>query len=120
MMTRYEFETTYLYERFHVSLGARRTTISIDKTLSILMSLALGAQPNTPAAHLALREWLQMHLNKNGDPHQNNVSHWLRGKIAEALIGTDLRQKYDQWCEDEWIKDYPAPPRKLTERDRSL
>lgn len=120
MMTRYEFDRTYLYHRFHVSLGARRTTISIDKTLSILMSLQLGAQPNTPAAHLALREWLQMHLDRNGDPDQTNVSHWLRSKIAEALVSPDLRQKYDQWCEVEWIKDYPAQPSDLTERDHSL
>ena len=34
MMTRYEIDRTHLYHRFHVSLGARRTTISIDRTLS--------------------------------------------------------------------------------------
>lgn len=107
MRTRYKFETTYLYERFHVSLGTRRTTISVDRILSTLMSLHLGAQPNTPAAHLALRKWLQMHLDRNADPHQRDLTHWLRGKIAEALISVDLKQKYDQWCETEWITHYP-------------
>jgi hypothetical protein len=120
MTTRYTFERTYLYERFHVSLGAKRTTISIDKTLSILMSLQLGAPPNTPDAHLTLRQWLQMHLDRNGDPQQTNISHWLRGKIAEALIGADLKHKYDQWCEAEWIKHYPPQARDLTARDHSL
>jgi hypothetical protein len=96
------------YERFHVSLGSKRTTISVDKTLSILMSLQLGLQPNTPCAHLALRQWLQAHLERNGDPHQIHVSQWLQGKIAEALISPALKEKYDEWCEAEWIKSYPV------------
>ena len=103
----------HLYERFHVSLGAKRTTISIDKTLSILMSLQLSEKPNTPAARLALRQWLQAHLDRNGDEHQARVSQWLQAKIAEALIGTELKQKYEDWHLSEWIKDYPSRPRSI-------
>ena len=119
-MSNYRFEHTDLYERYHVSLGAKRTTISIDKTLSNLMSLHLGAQPNTPAARLAVRDWLQARLDKNGDPRQGRVSQWLQGKIAEALISPSLRQKYDEWCDCEWIKQYPLPANNLTERDRPM
>jgi hypothetical protein len=96
------------YERFHVILGSRRTTISVDKTLSILMSLELGLQPNTPAAHLALRLWLQALLDRNSDPHQIHVSQWLQAKIAEALISPALKEKYAKWCEAEWIENYPT------------
>lgn len=63
---------------------------------------------------------LQIHLDKNGDPDQTRISHWLRGKIAEALISPTLKQKYDEWCESEWTKEYPFRPACLTERDRSL
>jgi hypothetical protein len=45
----YRHDRAYLYDRFHVCLDARRTTISIDKTLAILMSLQLGESPDTPA-----------------------------------------------------------------------
>jgi hypothetical protein len=113
-------QCAHLYERFHVSLGARRTTISIDKTLSILMSLQLDKKPNTTAAHLALRQWLQAHLDRNGDERQARVSQWLQTKIAEALISGELKQKYADWHLSEWIKDYPSRPGELTQCDRSL
>lgn len=116
----YRHHHAYLYERFHVSLGARRTTISIDKTLAILMSLQLGEQPNTAAAHLALRQWLQAHLDRNGDERQARVSQWLQTRIAEALISGQLKQKYDDWHASEWITEYPSQPAQLTQRDRSL
>lgn len=119
-MNNYRLDRNYRYERYHVSLGAKRTTISIDKTLSTLMSLHLGAQPNTPAARLAVCEWLQVHLDKNGDPDQARVSQWLQGKISEALISPSLREKYDEWCDSEWIKEYPLRPNNLTERDRPM
>jgi len=108
------------YERFHVSLGTRHTTISIDRTLYLLMSLQLGAQPNTRAAHRAVRTWLQQHLDRNGDPRQHRISHWLRGKIAEALIGPALKQKYDEWFDSEIDKHDPRETSPLTQRDRSL
>ena len=117
-MTRRSF--SYLYERFHVSLGSRRTTISIDRMLCLLMSLQLGVQPNSPAAHLALRQWLQQQLDRNADPHRANVSHWLRGEIAEALIGPELKRKYGEWLDSQLHKNYPPTSVPLTERDRSL
>lgn len=119
-MNNYHRDRTYCYERYHVSLGTKRTTISIDKTLSILMSLHLGTQPNTPSAHLAVRQWLQGRLDDNKDADQVRVSQWLHGKLTEALITGELKQKYDAWSETGWIKYYPPQADHLTERDRSM
>jgi len=61
-MSHYQHERTYRYERYHVSLGDKRTTASIDKTLSNLLSLHLGQQPipyprNSPCAIGSRRVW---------------------------------------------------------------
>jgi hypothetical protein len=108
-------------ERFHVRLGARTTTVSVDNTLSILLSLQLGTEPHTPAAHRALRQWLQARLDKHGDASRACVSQWLRGEIAEALISPALKQRYDAWWDaqlDNTVSRERSCP--LTERDRSL
>jgi hypothetical protein len=94
----------YFYERYHVNLGHKRTTISVDKTLSILMSLHLNTQPNTHSAHLAVRAWLQARLDENNDPGRIRVSQWLQGRLAEALVGPALKQKYDAWRDSELDK----------------
>ncbi len=41
--------------RFHVRLGDKRTTVSIDRTLTELMALKLGEQPYSEEAHQAIR-----------------------------------------------------------------
>jgi hypothetical protein len=89
------------YERYHVKLGRKRTTISVDKTLSTLMSLHLNTQPNTPSAHLAVRTWLQARLDQNNDPGRTRTSQWLHGELVVALIGPALKQKYDAWIDSE-------------------
>lgn len=83
--------------RYHVSLGMRRTTISLDNTLAVLLSLKLGEQPRTPAAHAAVRQWLQARLDEHGDPQRIHVSQWLQTHVVEALLSLELRTKYDHW-----------------------
>lgn len=45
-------------QRYHVTLGSRRTTVSLDNFLSLLLSLKLGHTPQTPQAQRAVRHWL--------------------------------------------------------------
>jgi len=107
-MSHYQHERTYRYERYHVSLGDKRTTASIDKTLSNLLSLHLGQQPDTVPAQLAVRNWLQARLDYNKDPDQTRVSQWLQSQVAQALISPALLEKYEHWISSQWIKDYPS------------
>jgi len=53
----YRSRTTY-----HVTLGCRRTTVSLDIILSELLALKLGVEPDAPEAHAVVRQWLQAKL----------------------------------------------------------
>jgi len=110
----------YFYDRYHVSLGHKRTTISLDKTLSTLMSLHLDTQPNTRSAHLAVRTWLQARLDQHNDPGRAYVSQWLQSRLVEALIGPALKQKYDAWLDSELDKRLSVDHANLTERKHRL
>ncbi len=45
---------------YHVLLGKRRTTVSLDQTISVLLSLKLDHDPGTQDAHSAVRAYLQV------------------------------------------------------------
>ena len=49
---------------YHITLGDHRTTVSIDDTLSELLALKLGHDPDAPEAHGAVRQWLQDRLDQ--------------------------------------------------------
>ena len=42
--------------RYHIRFGERRTTVCLDNTLSILMSLYLGVEPGSLDAHIELAD----------------------------------------------------------------
>ena len=56
------------FQRYHLTLTRdrkpRRTTVSLDKFLSDLLAVSLGQSPATPAAHRAVREWLDKSLSE--------------------------------------------------------
>ncbi len=108
------------YERYHVSLGRKRTTISVDKMLSTLMSLHLNTQPNTRSARLAVRAWLQARLDENNDPGRSRVSQWLHGELVEALIAPALKQKYHAWLDSELDNTLSDRPHHLTQQEHRL
>ena len=101
----------YGTQRYHVTLGPKRTTVSLDNTLSILLSLRLGQPPQTPQAQRAVRHWLQARLDENGDYNRCLTSHWLHDEVVYALITDDLADLYDRWFErarDKKIATAPA------------
>ena len=89
----------YGTQRYHVTLGPKRTTVSLDNTLSILLSLRLGQPPQTPQAQRAVRHWLQARLDENGDYNHCLTSQWLHDEVVYALITDDLADLYDRWFE---------------------
>ncbi|HMB03282.1 MAG TPA: hypothetical protein VKP69_06015, partial [Isosphaeraceae bacterium] len=62
---------------YHVQLGKRRTTVSLDQIISVLLSLKLDHDPGTQDAHSAVRGYLQEKLDALNDPRWTSVSQWL-------------------------------------------
>jgi len=83
--------------RYHVQLGTKRTTVSLDETLADLLALQLNQQPHTPEAHTAVREWLQRRLDADNDPYRARVSQWLQAQVILALVDKKLSDAYGDW-----------------------
>ena len=86
--------------KYHVQLGDRRTTVSIDDTLSNLLSLKLGFAPGTQNALKAVQKWLQARIDEQNDPNRIRTSQWLQAQVVESLISAELAKKHDQWILD--------------------
>jgi len=81
-------------KRYHVTLGSRRTTASLDTLLSDLLAIRLGARPQSSEAHRTVWTWLQQQLNQGNDPGRCLVSHWLRDQAVLFLVDKTLSDAY--------------------------
>lgn len=81
-------------KRYHLTLGRKRTTVSLDTLVSDLLSIRLGALPQSPQAHGAVRAWLQQRLDQDNDPGRIYVSQWLREQAILFLVDTQLSNTY--------------------------
>lgn len=84
-------------ETFHVRLGKRRTTVSLDKALSAVIALHLGETPETKRAHAVVRRHLQAKLDEWRDEGRINVSQWLGRECLLELVDKGLSKKYWDW-----------------------
>ena len=84
---------------YHVRLGDRRTTVSLDNIISVLLSLKLGHDPGTEDAHSGVRAYLQAKLDQNNDPGRSRVSQWLREAVLLDLVEKKLSTRYWDWFE---------------------
>src|SRR5512147_2753398 len=89
--------------RYHVVLGKKSTTVTVDKTLSDLLALKLGHDPRTEDAHSAVRAYLQEKLDENNDPGRSYVSQWLREAVLLDLLDKKLSSKYWTWFEATYL-----------------
>ena len=83
--------------RYHIYLGDKRTTASLDSVLAALLSLKLGETPETPEAHSVVRAWLQERLDEASDPDRAYVSQWLQGEVVLSLTDKKLSNHYWDW-----------------------
>jgi len=83
--------------RFHLRLGTRRTTATLDTMLSGYLAIHLGYTPQTPQA---VRRWLQDRLDEYNDPGRVAVSQWLQREVITALVDTMLSTHYLNWLLD--------------------
>jgi len=87
-------------QRYHINLGRRRTTVSVDNHLSLLLGLKLGHAPETPQAHRAVRQWLQARLDESGDYGRSRISQWLCEQVVHALISDEVTNLYNTWLDE--------------------
>ena len=90
-------------DRYHVLLGKRRTTVSLDQTSSTLLAIKLGEEPRSEDAHSAIRAYLQEKLDETNDPRRTSVSQWLQGEVLLDLVDKKLAAKYWAWFEV-WVE----------------
>jgi hypothetical protein len=95
-------------QRYHLTLGSKRTTVSLDNHLSLLLSLKLGHAPQTPQAQRAVRHWLQARLDEHGDYNRARTSQWLSEEVIRALISTEVKNLYNQWMDEVLATDGSA------------
>jgi hypothetical protein len=89
-------------DRYHVVLGKKSTTVTVDKTLCDLLALKLGHDPRSDDARAAIRAYLQEKLDDKNDPRQTSVSQWLRQEVLLDLVDKKLSGKYWRWFEA-WV-----------------
>ena len=87
----------HLTPRYHVRLGQKRTTVSLDRTLTELLALKLGEQPYSDQSHTVIRHWLQQRLDADNDPGRYLVSQWLQSEVMHYLVDKKLSNRYTQW-----------------------
>ena len=84
---------------YHVFLGKRRTTVSLDPAIAFFLELKLGEKPGTPGAKKTVRQWLQERLDKENDPGRLRVSQWLKRDTLLALVDPKLVKRYWEWVD---------------------
>ena len=92
-------------QRYHVILGERRTTVSVDTNVSDYLALFLRQTPRTEAAHAVIRSWLQARVDASNDPGRARVSQWLLGEIVEALARPSVVEAHGQWLMDTLLSE---------------
>jgi hypothetical protein len=83
--------------RFHVRLGGKRTTVTLDSPIPELLALSLKVELHTPLATTAIQQWLQEKLDADGDPGRIRVSQWLRGRAIFHLLDKNIAKRYTIW-----------------------
>jgi hypothetical protein len=85
--------------RFHVRLGGKRTTVTLDSPIPELLALSLKAEPHTPVATTAIQQWLQHELDADEDPGRVRVSQWPRGRAIFHLLDKSVSRRYKAWLD---------------------
>ena len=95
--------------RYHLHHRGKRTTVSLTLTLAELLAIKLGQTPETPAAHQAIRQWLQQQLDHNPVAGGDYLSQYLQSEAIFALIDRALYERHAQWLLSTPDEQLPAP-----------
>jgi hypothetical protein len=87
-------------DRYHVMIDQIRTTVTLAPVVSELLALKLGAQPQTPTAHAALRAWLQQEIDRDpGAVRHGRASQRLAQQAILTIAAAALVGRRDLWAE---------------------
>jgi len=92
--------------RFHIrtAKGMKRTTVSLHKTLSQYVAIALGHKPESKEAHSAISQWLQQCFNERLDTKYSgtqSISYVLQEDAFELIADKMLSRKRTDWFIEE-------------------
>jgi hypothetical protein len=93
-----------LQDTYHITLGKKRTTVSLDTILSVILALKLGTEPGTEEAHSAVRKFLQDMLDQHNDPKRRYVSQWLRTQLVLEIMDKKISEIYWKWFDRVHLK----------------
>lgn len=103
-----------MIKHYHIWRGSKRTSVSVHKTLDILLSLRVAGTPESTDKHAkkAVIQWVQNTINKAG-PDQKNLSQWLQGQALEFIMtGENMPQLWKNWKK---IENYASKSSDTTE-----
>ena len=87
--------------RYHLDLGQKRTTVSLDETVSVMLAFKLlCGSPDDESAHATVREWLQEFVDTRkykGRYRSPDLSASVREHALMFLVDKTLSTKYWRW-----------------------
>jgi len=88
------------FVRYHLDLGHKRTTISLDETVADLLAFKLCGSPGDEDAHSTVRNWLQEYVDQHkykGRYNLSDLSAALREYAILFLVDKRLSTKFWDW-----------------------
>ena len=83
--------------RYHIQRGNLRTTVTLDSTLSELLSLKIGVNPDQKDAHSAVRQWLQTTSDQAANHDSSDFSQWLKRQAILYISDQQLVNRHQAW-----------------------
>lgn len=83
--------------RYHIQRGNLRTTVTLDATLSELLSLKIGIKPDQKEAHSAVRQWLQNTSDQAANHDSPDFSQWLKRQATLYITDQQLINRHQAW-----------------------
>ncbi len=80
--------------RYHVQLANHRTTISLEKTISDLMSIKLGFRPGTKESHQAVRKQLDSFIEHDRGRGGHGLGLYISEQAVLFVSDKTLSKKY--------------------------
>ena len=90
----------YKVKRYHIDLGHRRTTVSLNPVIAGALALKHGVSPDDDAAHAVVRLWLQdwVDARNSGENYEPwRLSRHLQQAAILFLLDRELRPKVEEW-----------------------
>ena len=88
-----------MQDKYHITFGKRRTTLTVDSILSEMMAIKLKVEPRSEKAYSLIRQWLQKNVpEKLGVSRgRKNASQWTRRYLIEEIVDRKISNAWADW-----------------------